>query len=250
MNGKQVLSAEQIRQFRRTGHLTVPDVLDVQTMDTATKDVAIWGSEFVQTLSPEQRRWYLEQGAGEQTQLRKLDNPVFHRKVFRELAANSSLVEMVQQLIGQGVSVFFSQVFMKPPEVGGKKPIHQDNFYFGPNDPDATLTAWIALDDATTENGCLYYSNAHQSEIAQHVAPEGEPFNLQIPSEIADQFEMLPAPVPRGGVSFHHGNTPHQSSANRSTRPRRAAALHYMRSDTRLINPALSFDEAVRVKVT
>jgi phytanoyl-CoA hydroxylase len=250
MNSKQVLSPEQIRQFRHTGHLTVPDVLDVQTTDTAIDDVAIWNSEFIQTLSPEEQRWYVEQSSGEQTQLRKLDNPVFHRKVFRELAANNSLVEMVEQLIGRGVSVFFSQVFMKPPQVGGKKPIHQDNFYFGPDDPNATLTVWIALDDATTENGCLYYSNVHQSQVAQHEAPEGEPFNLQISAAIANQFEMLPAPVPRGGVSFHHGNTPHQSSANRSTHPRRAAALHYMRNDARLIKPALDFDGAVSVKVT
>ncbi|MEO2049239.1 MAG: phytanoyl-CoA dioxygenase family protein [Pirellulales bacterium] len=250
MNSKQVLSPEQIRHFRQTGHLTVPDLLDVQTTDTAIEDIANWSSEFLQTLSPEEQRWYLEQSSGEQPQLRKLDNPVYHRKVFRELAANNSLVEMVEQLIGRGVSVFFSQVFMKLPQVGGEKPIHQDNFYFSPDDPDAILTAWIALDDATTENGCLYYSNVHQSQVEQHEAPEGEPYNLQISATISNQFEMLPAPVPRGGVSFHHGNTPHQSSANRSTRPRRAAALHYMRNDNRLIKPALDFDSGVNVKVT
>ena len=59
-----------------------------------------------------------------------------------------ALVALVEQLIGPGVSVYFSQIFFKPPEGGGPKPAHQDNFYFGPTDPEGMVTAWIALDDA------------------------------------------------------------------------------------------------------
>jgi phytanoyl-CoA hydroxylase len=245
-----VLSQHQLDEFKRTGHLTVPDVFSGAEIRAALDDLEIWSEEFLRAMTEEQRRWYLERNRGGGPLLRKLDNPVFHRPVFKQLAENASLAEMVEQLIGGGVSVFFSQVFMKPPEVGGMKPIHQDNFYFGPDDLDAMVTVWIALDEATTENGCLHYSNLHQTAVVPHEAPSDEPFNLQIPAAIADRFEMLPAPVPQGGVSFHHGNTPHQSSENRSTRPRRAVALHYMRSGTRLINPALEFDASVRVNVT
>jgi ectoine hydroxylase-related dioxygenase (phytanoyl-CoA dioxygenase family) len=112
------------------------------------------------------------------------------------------------------------------------------------------LTAWIALDDATTENGCLYYCDQKQGGVTEHVAPADEPFNLQIPAVIAREMEMKPAPVPRGGVSFHHGNTPHQSSDNRSKHPRRALAVHYLRSDARLVKPALDYDDTLIVKVT
>jgi phytanoyl-CoA hydroxylase len=45
--------------------------------------------------------------------------------------------------------------FFKPPEGGGPKPAHHDNFSFGPNDPEGVVTAGIALDDAALENGCL-----------------------------------------------------------------------------------------------
>ena len=245
-----MLSSQQIDEFRRTGHLTVKRLFNEQEIQVALDDVATWSDEFLESLSEEKRAWYLEQAGGGKASLRKLDNPAFHRPVFRQLAKHPALVAMVQQLIGQPLSVFFSQVFMKPPEVGGPKPIHQDNFYFGPDDPDATLTAWIALDDATIENGCLFYCDVHQSEVAEHQAPEGQPFNLQITDAIASRFEMLPAPVPRGGVSFHHGNTPHQSSANRSMRPRRAAAFHYLRDDATLTKPALDYDPAVSVKVS
>ncbi len=226
------------------------EVFAVPQIDAALEDLSAWSQEFQQSLPEEKRSWYLEPGSEDRPVLRKLDNPVFHRAVFAQLAAHPSLVGMVEQLIGKGVSIFFSQVFMKPPEIGGKKPIHQDNFYFGPDDPDATVTAWIALDDATIDNGCLHYGSVHQSTLFPHEAPEHEPFNLQIPEQVASQFEMLAAPVPRGGVSFHHGNTPHQSSANRSTRPRRAAAFHFIRNDAKLNAPALRYDNKFMVKIT
>jgi ectoine hydroxylase-related dioxygenase (phytanoyl-CoA dioxygenase family) len=243
-----VLTDDQVDTFRRTGHLTVANIFDDAEIDAAITDLDAWSREFLGSMRSEQRDWYLE-GESDQPLLRKLDNPVYHREVFRSMARHRRLVAIVHQLIGDGLSVFFSQVFMKPPEVGGPKPIHQDNFYFGPNDLDATLTAWIALDEATIDNGCLHYSNVHQSEIFPHVAPEGEPFNLQIPAEHARRFEMSPEPVPRGGVSFHHGNTPHQSSANRSPRPRRAAAFHYLLDSARLADSGLSYDASLSVPI-
>jgi ectoine hydroxylase-related dioxygenase (phytanoyl-CoA dioxygenase family) len=178
-----------------------------------------------------------------------LDNPVFHRPVFRELATSDRLVALVAQIVGNGVRVFFSQVFFKPPERGGPKPLHQDNFYFGPDNDDAMVTAWIALDEATVENGCLYYGDgSNHGELLEHFAPEGEPFNLQIRRDAASAYAMTPAPVPRGGVSFHHGRTLHQSSANRSTKWRRAAAVHYLRNDACLLHPALPYDSDVVVQ--
>ncbi|MCG8648711.1 MAG: phytanoyl-CoA dioxygenase family protein [Pirellulales bacterium] len=245
-----MLSAEQIRRFRQSGHLTVAEVFQAAEVRQMLADVEDWSQQFVRELTPEQRSWYAEKQSGSQTVLRKLDHPVFHRDVFRKFAASPKLVGMVEQLIGPGVNVFFSQVFMKPPEVGGPKPIHQDNFYFGPDHIDATLTAWIALDEATIENGCLHYGEVHQPEVVPHIAPPDEPFNLQIPAEIAARYQLVPAPVPRGGVSFHHGNTPHQSSANRSQQARRAAAFHYLRNDAKLTHPALDYDPDFRVTIT
>lgn len=244
-----MLSDRQLDTFRQTGHLTVPDVFSAQEIDAALVDLDAWSQAFMVSLSIDQRAWFLESGS-KKPLLRKLDNPVHGRDVFRHMACHPNLVPLVHQLIGSGVSVFFSQVFMKPPEVGGPKPIHQDNFYFGPDNNDATLTVWIALDDATIENGCLYYSDIHEQAILPHTAPAGEPFNLQISSDHAHHLKMCPAPVPRGGVSFHHGNTPHQSSANRSKHPRRAAAFHYLHHSARLVSPALPYDDSLTIRIS
>ncbi|MEZ6129860.1 MAG: phytanoyl-CoA dioxygenase family protein [Planctomycetaceae bacterium] len=241
---------QHLKTFHETGHVTVPGVLTADQLAAACHDVETWSSEFMAALSTESRRWYLENN-GNSSMLRKLDNPAFHRPFFRSLAGEPKLIEMVERLTGPGVSVFFSQVFCKPPEVGGPKPVHQDNFYFGPDNLDATLTVWIALDDANVENGCLFYADgSHTGPVVNHEAPVDEPFNLQIAAQQIGRYPMTAAPVPAGGISFHHGNTWHQSSANTSLRARRAVVFHYLRNDATLVNPALQYDLSVVVKVT
>lgn len=244
------LTAEQRTIWNNTGHLTVPGVFSDTVMGETEADLVRWSEEFLTTLAPEEEAWFLEQST-QQRLLRKLDNPVFHRSIFRQLAESPKLLSLVEGLIGPELRVFFSQVFLKPPEAGGPKPVHQDNFYFGPADPDRVLTVWIAIDEATTENGCLFFADgSHREDVLPHVAPPDEPFNLQLPAETAARFEMTAAPVPRGGVSFHHGNTLHQSSANRSRNPRRAVAMHFLSGDNELVAPALEYDSGVVVRVS
>jgi ectoine hydroxylase-related dioxygenase (phytanoyl-CoA dioxygenase family) len=58
---------------------------------------------------------------------------------------------------------------MKPPTCGTAKPLHQDNYFFECTPHDSVLTAWIALDDATLENGCLHYiDGTHRGPLIPH----------------------------------------------------------------------------------
>jgi ectoine hydroxylase-related dioxygenase (phytanoyl-CoA dioxygenase family) len=237
--------------YRHFGHLTVPGLLNVDETRALVDDIEGWGEQFLADLPATERAWYVDGGVKARTVLRKLDNPHHHRERARALAAKPALVEMVESLIGPGVSVYFSQVFFKPPEGGGPKPAHQDNFYFGPNDTDGVVTAWVALDDATLENGCLYFGEGtNRGPVYAHEAPADEPYNLQLPAAILALQPMTPAPVPRGGVPFHHGNTFHQSGPNRSPRWRRACALHYVNAHTFFAHPALPYDESLRLRVS
>ena len=240
-----------IKEFRIKGHVTVPGVFNAAEMDAAIEDIGRWGEEFLRELPAAQRRWYLDGGVRAKEALRKLDNPHHNRESVRRLARDPRLVGLVESAIGRGVSVYFSQIFFKPPEGGGPKPPHQDNFYFGPRDPEALITAWIAFDDATVENGCMFFGEGtHKARLMPHVAPPDEPFNLQVPAAGAAKIPMTPAPVPKGGVSFHHGGVLHQSGSNHSLRWRRACALHYVRNDNAFVRPALTYDETMFLKIT
>jgi phytanoyl-CoA hydroxylase len=245
------LSDVQLQEYRQDGHVTCPGIFSTDLMDDMISESAKWTNEFIADLSPEQRGWYVDAEVDGQPLLRKLDDPIHYREELRKLAQDPKLVAAVEQLIGKGVAVPFSQVFFKPPEIGGPKPAHQDNFYFGCNDDDGMVTAWIALDEATVENGCMFFGNGtNNGEIFHHTAPEGEPFNLQISDETLGSLDMTPGPVPKGGVSFHHGNTVHQSSENRSKNWRRAVAIHYVNNKTIFETPALTYDMSKRVQIT
>lgn len=244
-----------VRRFWQDGHATVPSLLSPDQTHAAIADAMAWSDAFLQELDEAKRAWYLDTGASrseaQSAALRKLDNPHAHRPLFRTLAAHPPLVDCVETLIGRGVSVYFSQIFFKPPHGGGPKPVHQDNFYFGPADPDGMVTAWIALEDADLENGCLHYGDgSHRRGVVPHEAPPERPFDLQIPAERTAEQAMTPAPVPAGGVSFHHGGTWHQSADNRSGRWRRACALHYVSNGNSFVTPALPYDHSLVVRIT
>lgn len=245
------LDGKLLDAYREKGHVTVPGVFAPERIDRAIADAKAWEAEVLAALSEAERGWYVDAGVADAPALRKLDNPVFHRPAFRALASDPVLAGMAEDIVGPGVSVYFSQVFLKPPRGGGPKPVHQDNCYFGPNNQDGLVTAWVALDDADEENGCLFYADgSHREPVHAHVAPEDAPFNLQLAQAAADRYAMTPAPVPRGGVSFHHGNTYHQSGANVSDRPRRAVAFHYVNHDTVFDHPAWPFDRDKVVRIT
>jgi ectoine hydroxylase-related dioxygenase (phytanoyl-CoA dioxygenase family) len=245
------LDAADLALYRHRGHLTVNGVFAADEMDALVRDIERWGESFLAALPPEQRGWYDDGGEKARTVLRKLDNPHFHREAVQQVARDPRLVGLVERILGAGVSVYFSQVFFKAPEGGGPKPAHQDNFYFGPTDIEGVVTAWIALDDATLENGCLYFGDGtNQGPVYLHLAPQGEPYNLQLPAAILEKQPMTPAPVRKGGVSFHHGNAFHQSAPNHSAHWRRACALHYVRNDVEFAHPALPYDHGLKFRVS
>ena len=245
------MDATDLGFYRHTGHLTVNGVFSADEMDTVVRDIEQWGEGFLAALPQAQRAWYVDGGVQARTVLRKLDNPHAQREAVQALARDRRLVDLVETFIGRGVSVYFSQIFFKPPEGGGPKPAHQDNHYFGPTDIEGVVTAWIALDDATLENGCLYFGDGtNKGPVYGHFAPESEPYNLQLTAAVLDRQPMSPAPVRKGGVSFHHGNTFHQSGPNHSQHWRRACALHFVRNDVEFATPALPYDHSLKFKVS
>lgn len=238
------LSQSQKKAFEANGHLTVDDVFSGGQMASLLADIDVWSADVIAAMSEEDKAWYVDDGVKtNDIALRKMDDPVFYREAFRSLACHHPLVEIAEQLIGPNLSVAFSQVFMKPAAGGGPKPIHQDNFYFGPTHIDGMVTAWVAIDSADVDNGCLFYGDGSQREaVHTHVAPKAEPYNLALPDTIAAGYSLTPAPVRSGGVSFHHGNTYHQSGPNTSQRSRRAVAFHYVNGKTTFDYPTLTYN--------
>ena len=242
-----ILNSEQKLLYQQNGYFTLEGVFSHAMMDQAIAEAHKWQDEYFKDLNDDEKNWYVDQTTELSEQLRKLDNPVSKKRFFKELALSPQVLPLIQDLIGKEVMAFFSQIFFKPPYGGGPKPVHQDNFYFGPDNPDGIITLWIAFDPATVENGCLYYgSGTNRHGVVEHFAPPEEPFNYQIP--VTGQVEMTAAPVGKGGISLHHGCTFHQSSSNKSGSWRRAMAVHYLHRDVKLTASIFTYETEHYVK--
>lgn len=155
---------------------------------------------------------------------------------FRRLMENPGLISAAAALSGGSeLRMWHDQVQYKPAVAGGVNMWHQDSPYWPVLEPkDAQLTAWLALDDVDEGNGCMWmipgsHRWGNQIDFLR---------SLKTFDDMPDEFEgrkleRRPCPVARGQVHFHHSLTWHGSDANRSSRPRRAVALHFMTEETR-----------------
>ena len=172
--------------------------------------------------------------------VRNISFMVRYDAAFQDFARNPKILKITRALIGPKVKVFRDQALQKPPG-GQAKPVHQDLSYFRVEPADELVTAWVATEDATTENGCMIYipgSHRHGLFEIKH-DPERPVHHVPDTRGITMEEEVL-CPVPAGSVIFHHGYTLHRSDVNRSNSWRRSVQLHYAGSDARSQNEQLN----------
>lgn len=150
---------------------------------------------------------------------------------YLNVARMPEILEMVCQVIGEDVALWNSSFFAKPAKVGTKTPWHQDGEYW-PIDPLATCTAWIAIDAATPENGCLQViPGSHKSKkLAKHnVSDEdGIALNLELDANEFDESDAVNIELEPGQLSLHDVYLYHGSEPNHSDNSRRGMTLRFM----------------------
>lgn len=149
---------------------------------------------------------------------------------FHDVLWNPAFVMAASQLLGErGVRFWHDQLFYKPALHGGVVAWHQDYSYWTRTIPMQHLTCWIGLDDATTENGCLYYvPGSHRWGLLDKPELAGEMDGLlaQLNEQQRAAFKPLPIELKKGYGTFHHPLLVHGSYENRSAHARRAFVLN------------------------
>jgi len=150
---------------------------------------------------------------------------------FLNYARIPEILDMVEQVLGSHFALWNSSFFAKPAVNGRATPWHQDGEYW-PIRPLATCSVWIALDDATPENGCLrFLPGTHRSkELAEHHYNDasGLSLPLELDSKHVDENEAVDVVLKAGQISLHDVYLMHGSEANDSDKPRRGMTLRFM----------------------
>ena len=167
---------------------------------------------------------------------------------FRRLLHDERLVDVTRALIGPNVKCAHSVLFIKSPGEPGNA-WHQDEFFIPSRDRSIT-TAWIALDDATVENGCLHLlPGSHRAGVLypmrRHHNPDldraEEAFGFPYAPEDAVAVE-----IEAGSVVFFNGYLLHGSYPNRSESSfRRSVQFVYLSAES-----LLPWDQATRGPTT
>ena len=157
-----------------------------------------------------------------------------------EMLRHPPIVEVLCQLIGPDVKCMQSMLFVKNAGKPGQA-WHQDETFIPT--PDASLTGvWIALDDATVDNGCLWVQpGSHRERHLWPSRPCSDPRFDGAPESFGWHRPQWPADggvaveVPAGSVVFFNGFTLHRSLHNqRSSGFRRALVNHVMSARSEL----------------
>jgi ectoine hydroxylase-related dioxygenase (phytanoyl-CoA dioxygenase family) len=122
-----------------------------------------------------------------------------------------------------------TMLFVKPPGFQGQA-WHQDEIYIPTRDR-SLIGAWIAMDDATIENGCLWVvpgSHRNGYLFPQRPHDNDDEFDFAPESFGFDQSAEVPVEVKAGALVFFNGYLLHRSRKNRSDIYRRVLVNHYM----------------------
>ncbi len=156
---------------------------------------------------------------------------------FHDILWLPSFTVAASQLLGGAVRFWHDQLFCKPAHHGGVVAWHQDYSYWTRTKPMAHITCWIALDDATSENGCVQYiPGSHKWDLLPITGLAGDMDAIR--SVLNDeQWETFQNPtaieLKKGEATFHHPLMIHGSNANSSDRQRRATVINAFRDGTK-----------------
>ena len=176
-----------------------------------------------------------------QDYVRKLWLFCAHEPRLRGLAEDAALTTAVARLMdGAPPALFQDQALLKPPHGGREKPWHQDNAYFNIPAETPVVGVWIALDPATTDNGCMHViPGSHRRGPVVHFSRR----DWQICDAHVATEEDVAVPLRPGGLLFFHGLLHHGTPTNASGLRRRALQFHYRPAET----PAITSQERAAV---
>jgi phytanoyl-CoA hydroxylase len=257
----EALTAKQTEFFDQNGYLVLPNFVDEQaclnlrdqamvlaekycpspeqaTVFTAD-GTAVHASDDYFLTSGDKIRCFFEKDAfnesGELRQdahlcLNKLGHAMHDLDpVFKEFSHSSRLAEVARSIGMKQEKLLQSMYIFKQPRIGGEVTSHVDHTYLW-TDPQSVIGFWFAIDDATTQNGCMWaLPGGHRLPVKYRnrlTADRKSTYNEVFDSTPYPTEGLVPLEAARGTLILLNGTLPHRSGPNTSDKPRHAYTLH------------------------
>jgi phytanoyl-CoA hydroxylase len=231
----KLLTDAEVRFFVENGYLIVPNLISPEEVEELRQDAVrvARGVYPCETIAP------VPETVSDDAVLRTIlciHQPHYISPIMAAYARHPKICGILSQITAAhlpywdgSVKCMQSMLFVKPPQFQGQA-WHQDEIYIPTRDR-SLIGAWIALDDATIENGCLWVVPcSHRSGYLYPQRPHdnADEFDFAPESFGFDESAEVPVEVPAGSLVFFNGYLLHRSRKNRSEVYRRVLVNHYM----------------------
>lgn len=258
-------AADRLTRYQRDGFLILKDFVTPQTCDDLRNRAEHLVKEFdpsgvvsVFTTQNQNRttddyfldsgdkvRFFFEEDAffpdgtlkqGKERSINKIGHALHHLDpVFSAFSKSSKINQLIADLKIEDPRLIQSMYIFKQPRIGGEVTCHQDSTFLY-NEPTDIAGLWLALEDATVNNGCLWaIPGGHTLGLKSRWvrAPEGGMRFDVFDNTPWPEDQLQPLEVSKGTLIVLHGLLPHKSLANRSEKSRHAYTLHVISSKSR-----------------
>lgn len=255
------LNPEQLAQFHREGCLVVPGFLtegEVESLQRSCHrlvdemDLSQHTPTIFTTSHHDQARneyflnsgdkvcFFFEKEALREDGSLKVDRHLALNKIghalhwlvpeFKKVSFSDKIKQAARQLGFVSPALVQSMYIFKQPGIGGEVTPHKDCTFLS-TEPQSCIGFWFALEDATLENGCLWYTpGSHKNPTSRRFVrnPEntGDLTGFTAPPDPYDPTKYVPIPVPKGTLVLISGQVDHKSEKNTSSNSRHIYTFH------------------------
>jgi len=252
------LRPDRVADFERDGYLALPGFASRGTCEAmaararelvaafdpgtvasvfSTTDQAQTTDDYFLSSGGEVRFFFEEEAFDEGGRLRQAKelsiNKIGHAlhdrdPLFSEVSRDPRLAGICADLGMREPLLMQSMYIFKQPRIGGEVVCHQDSTFLW-TEPESCIGFWLAVEDATTENGCMWaLPGRHRDPLKARFRREpggGVAMDVLDPAPWPSDGEV-PLEAEQGTLILLHGRLPHRSGPNRSDRSRHAYTLH------------------------
>ncbi len=229
------ISNENIAFYKEFGYLVAPNLLSGnEIIELKRETAAIFRGERgnVEGMLP------VEANESDSDVLKKYVAIHFPHKissVIHNYLSHQKIVDVLTNIISPNVKCMQSMLFVKGPGKAGQA-WHQDEFYIPTRDR-SLIGVWIAIDDASIDNGCLWIIPGRPGYMMRRVPNSSDEY-ADVDTIDVSQYGTngpIPVEVEKGSVVFFDGYTLHSSKRNKTTDCFRTALVnHYMSAESML----------------
>jgi phytanoyl-CoA hydroxylase len=224
----RTITAAQARQYDELGYFVLEEALDHDTVENLIGAIDPFEERQADALRELEGGRFFIARADEITFTTHL---VLQSPVLREFTRSALLTDVCADLVGPDVRLYWDQAVYKKPGTDSPFPWHQDNGYAFV-EPQQYLTCWVALTDATEENGCPWVvPGLHRRGTLAHEYSDIGFVCLRDPAD------AVAVPVSAGSIAVFSSLTPHSTGPNRTDAVRKAYIVQYAPDGAEVVPP-------------